>query len=127
MTDDQEVWYIWDILKKNKDKNFVQRIITPQDYPMLKSPEGQYQTHLMASGEWDGKHHVYPTIFQQPDGTLKRFEGKSAQKEAQRTGEFISFDEEGEASWFSKNYKRVWGGWQPGFGEDIHVQLTPSR
>jgi hypothetical protein len=99
------------ILIGNQDKNFVQRIMKPDLYPVLDNYAGlgTHGTHLMSSGELNGKGIVYPEIVQMPDGTLQRLGRKEAQQYAVDTGEYIPFNTPGEALWFGKNYKAVWG------------------
>jgi hypothetical protein len=125
MSPEEQSVYVWNILAQHKDKNFVRRIISPQNYPMLHDYDsGQFQTHLMADNEEDGIHNVFPTIVQLGDGSLKKFSSsKQAWDYAKKTGEFISFDNQKDAGWFARNYKKVWGGWQPGFAEQVHMQL----
>jgi hypothetical protein len=112
---EQELTEIMGILDQHADKNFVQRIMTPEDYPKLYDnpggETGQPSTHSMAWGEdAQGNAYVYPTVVQKPDGNLHRF---SSQQEAEayaiERNEFIPFGSDKEkADWFSKNYKQVW-------------------
>jgi len=94
------------ILLANKDKNFVDRIINKDKYPVMDLGDGSYATHQMAWGDVDGKYYVFPTIL---------YNGKSLYKpdnpfqDAMKSGEFIEFSSPEEADWFSKNYKLVWG------------------
>lgn len=97
-----------DILLKNKDKNFVQRALNPTDYPSIKLPDGDNATHKMAYAEVDGKYIVYPTIIQDDKGDLKELDGDKAIDHALKNGEYISFDNEKDAGWFSENYKSIW-------------------
>ena len=79
---------LWDILKQNENKSFVQRILNREKYPVLQNPDGSESTHSMASGESDGRFFAYPTVLMTKDG-LKRFSNE-------------------EAFWFGTNYKNVW-------------------
>jgi hypothetical protein len=103
---------IYEILEKNKKKDFVKRILRPGDYPTLdmgKDAEGNavYASHIMAWGEHGGKAYVYPTVIHKK-GKLHRISGSNALRYAIQTGENIEFDDPKEADWFSKNYKQVW-------------------
>ena len=96
------------ILRSNKGKNFVDRIINYDKSPTLDLGKGKVGTHLMAWGEVDGKFVVYPTIVQEKGGELKKLEQKEAHDYAMQNNEFIKFDTSEQADWFSKNYKAVW-------------------
>ena len=92
------------ILLSNKDKNFVDRIINPDKYPVIKNNDGSYSTHLMAYGEVDGKNIAYPTLFyNQKTNSLYKPDDPVA--EALKTGNFIPFNKPEDAEWFTKNYK----------------------
>ena len=111
------------IIDQNKDKEFVQRILTPDAYPNISDDdrlsEGSTATHQMSWGQNapDGEateFYVYPNIINDK-GKLHWFkEGESygehenAAQYAQKTGERITFDSKDEAQWFSENYKKVW-------------------
>ncbi len=97
------------LLQEHSDKNFVQRILHPKNYPSIDLGEGYHGTHLMSWATVGDKAIVYPTIIQDPEtGELKRLNQKEAMDTALRTKEFIKFNTPEEADWFSKNYKRVW-------------------
>ena len=110
MPEDNELLKIQQILSKNKNKNFVRRILDPNIYPKLwDNPSGEPSTHSMGWGEADGRYFVYPTVVSTEHGTLQRIGNpKDAQNHAFRTGEFIEVSSPEEADWFSKKYKRVW-------------------
>ncbi|MFA4834862.1 MAG: hypothetical protein WC749_02155 [Dehalococcoidia bacterium] len=112
MADFKSPEYIGQILNQNKDKNFVQRILTPDTSPVLVdyAGPGTHGTHLMASGEYGGKGIVYPEIIQGKDGNLKRLDRKEAGDYAIKNKEYIEFPTSEQAESFGKNYKRVWGG-----------------
>ena len=95
-----------DILFNNQGKNFVQRILRPEDFPVMDLGGGTSATHMMAWGQHGNKFVVFPSI-QMEGSQLKDF-GKSAFDRAIKAGEFIEFDNPAEADWFSKNYKSVW-------------------
>jgi len=93
------------ILKKNRNKNFVQRILKPEGQQSIKNPDGSTSTHSMASG--DSK--VFPTVIKDKRANrLYRLPVKAAAKYAASTGEHIKFDTDAEATDFGKNYKKVW-------------------
>ena len=96
------------ILDKNKDKDFVRRILDPKGSPSIDLGKGFTGTHLMATAEADGKHYAYPTIQRDFEGNLVRLEPNEAFTQAKERGELIEFSSAEEALWFSKNYKSVW-------------------
>jgi len=95
------------ILQENADKDFVQRIQYPQEYPTLDLGDGTHGTHLMMWGEHQGIPIAYPSIIHEK-GKLNKLDPKRAYDHAIKTGEFITFTDSKDADWFSKNYKRVW-------------------
>ena len=97
---------IYDILNKNRNKNFVKRIINPEKSINLDG--GRIGTHLMASGEIDGRHIVYPTIIEKSDGELYQLGNKEAVDYAIKNKEFIEFKSQEEAEWFGQHYKDIW-------------------
>ena len=105
--DSEEMKKIQDILNQNKDKSFIQRILTPELYPKLDLGNGQYATHKMAWGESDGKYMVFPTIIHQ-NGKLVDYGMNKAFEFAKQTGQYISFDSSEKADWFSQSYKKIW-------------------
>ena len=96
---------IINILSANRTKNFVDRILSPQNYPQISNKDGSYSTHLMASGEMNGKHYVFPMITYK-DGKLKKWDNwKDALDYAIKNNEFIDFETPEEAEWFGVKYK----------------------
>jgi hypothetical protein len=95
------------ILKRNKTKDFVKRILEPEKYPKLDMGGGVVATHIMSWGEQGGKYYVYPTVIHQR-GKLHRIHGPNAMRYAIQTGENIEFDNPRDADQFSKEYKRYW-------------------
>jgi hypothetical protein len=60
-----------EILEKNADKDFVQRILAPGGYPEMQNDDGTHSTHRMSYGGGDGKYYVFPTLFHNRErGTL---------------------------------------------------------
>lgn len=96
------------ILDANKDKEFVQRILMPQeDAPRLEF-KGGHSTHSMAADIIDGRWIVYPTVVT-INGQLTRLQVDEAQIHALDTGEFIDFGKNKELALnFSKHYKKTW-------------------
>jgi hypothetical protein len=95
------------ILDENKDKNFVKRILDPNQ-KSLDAGNGQRMTHKM-SAEVDekGVWSVFPTVVE-IQGQLKELPLREAQDYAMKSGEFISFGKDkAKALAFAENgYKR---------------------
>lgn len=104
--DKNEKQYIGWILTQNANKDFVQRIMKPQESPTLDLGEGNYATHKMAWEKHGNGWIAFPTVMREGRG-LKDY-GKDAMMKAINDGEYIQFKTPGEAEWFSKNYKRFW-------------------
>lgn len=98
------------ILDRNKDKEFVRRILDPDNSPSLDLGKGYTGTHLMAA-EFDPDTEtwmVFPTIVNTEEG-LKKLDPAEAMYEAKAKNEFIDFGADKDAAIsFSKNYKKVW-------------------
>lgn len=95
------------ILAQNAQKSFVQRILQPQNYPVLDLGDGNHATHEMAWTEADGRYFVYPTVMY--DGKkLDKYDPDTAWGHAAKSGNYIEFKDPAEADWFSKNYKQWW-------------------
>jgi hypothetical protein len=101
---------IMNILAKHSDKNFVQRILYPKDFPTLGLGGQDWGTHLMSySTDDNGKAFLYPSIIQDPDSKeLRLLKGREALHYAIKTGEYIPFDSAKDAEWFGNNYKLGW-------------------
>ncbi len=95
--------FVDSVLDKNKDKNFVKRYLNPSVSPVIKNDDGSVSTHRMASSD----NIAYPTIVQQPDGSLKQLNSdgpnNEAYKYAIKNKEFIEFKNEKDADWFATN------------------------
>lgn len=98
---------IANILAKNYNKDFVQRILNPQLFPVIKNKDGTVSTHKMAWSEAGGKYYVYPTI-QRINDQLIELKDDEAFNSALKNEDFIVFDDKKEAADFSKNYKIFW-------------------
>src|SRR5450759_779472 len=102
------------MLAQHKDKDFVQRILSPDNYPVMKldrTKDGMdYGTHLMtADTDSAGVTRTYPMIIRdQEAGNLVRLTPAAAREHANRTGEFIPVKDAAEANWFGENYKKLW-------------------
>ena len=96
------------ILKEHRTKNFVQRILNPENAPEPLIVEGQKQTHFMRA-EYLGKEDTIPAVFPtviEKEGELFKFKDLNEAKDhARNTGEFIQFDSIIEADNFSQSYK----------------------
>lgn len=100
---------ILQILNAYKDKNFVQRILNPENYPSIDNGDGTYSTHRMSYGEIDGKQIVFPNIIQNKNtNQLTELTPNDAFKYAVQNNEYIPFNKPETADWFSKNYKSIW-------------------
>lgn len=101
------------ILDEHSDKNFVQRILDPTNFPFIDRGNGDYSTHKMAWGESDGKFMVFPTIVH-VGNRLVELSPDQAWKFATRSGEFIELPDAKTAEWFAQNYKLGYGAGQKG-------------
>lgn len=99
------------ILRRNRSKDFVRRVLDPQNYPTLPLPQfgpQTFGTHLMSSAQISpDKSIVYPNIvYDRRTKALRLLPPKEAVDHALSTGEYISFSTPEEADAFSKIYKR---------------------
>jgi hypothetical protein len=100
-----------DEMNKNKNKNFVQRILRPNDFPNLPLSNGKHATHLMAWGEADGNYFVFPTVVQDPKTKkLIHLEEGEAFDYAIKNNEYMKFKDALSAAMISKDYKKLWEG-----------------
>ena len=104
-------------LIKNKEKNFVQRILNPKlnKGKEVFDEEGRSMSHLMTSAG----NRVIPMVVDKGGKKLHRFEDDpltipehkrksafdKAWEYADKTGEYIETDTEEEATWLGENYK----------------------
>ena len=113
MTEKMDYDRLLAILQENKDKNFIQRILSPGQYPSIQNKDGTTSTHRMSWAEVgkgkDRKYVVYPTIFYE-NKQLVPLDGDAAIERAMNTGEYVGFDKAEDADFFSKNYKKWWDG-----------------
>ena len=105
-----ELQAIEKILKENKNKSFIKRILEKDKYPVLQNKDGSHSTHLMAWGSvGKDKFIVFPTILLNSEGNLQKFSPQEAFRHVMETGNFILFKNKRDAEQFSKEYKKVWG------------------
>lgn len=102
-----DITEIAQVLGSNNGKDFVKRIIFPDNAPKLDLGDGEVATHRMAWAEADGKYYVFPTVMRNDKGGLTDY-GKNAFDEALRRREFITFDDPEKAAQFSEQYKDYW-------------------
>jgi len=107
MRDAKDYDAIMDILNTNSDKEFVKRIINPNSIDPLDNKDGSISTHSMAYAGVDDGAIVYPTVVNM-GGKLVRLSDQEALDYAKKTKEAIMFNDEKNADWFSRNYKKVW-------------------
>lgn len=95
------------VMQQNKDKNFVQRMMSPEMHPVINNPDGSISTHEMSWSEVDnGRAIAYPNIIQDAkSGKLVRLAPDQAIKHAMETKQAILFDDPRQAEHFTKNYK----------------------
>jgi len=107
---DEDSWIISKILGEHQDKQFVQRILNPADYPsIIDEKSKQSMTHLMSWGDYKDQFIVYPEIIYNANTkSLKRLSRSDAYNYAVKTKEYIPFKSKEEADWFTKNYKKYW-------------------
>jgi hypothetical protein len=96
------------ILNQHKDKEFVQRLLNPENYPIIPMGEDSYATHQMSWGQVGDKYVVFPTIVNQ-NGKLIQLDPKSAMNFAISNQEYIPFNTPEDADYFSQHYKEGWG------------------
>lgn len=97
---------IYSILNQHKNKNFVQRILEPKEYPVINYDNGTISTHKMAYSQVGDEYIVYPTIIlDTATKSLQELSPDKACEYALQSGEYIPFNTAKEADWFSKSYK----------------------
>jgi hypothetical protein len=106
----QTVGLINQLHDANTDKNFVQRVVEMQRMPYYNTPrirnnDGSFSTHKMMSGETDDRGIVFPTVVQNPDGSLTELSPDEAFEYARANNEAITFSSPEEADWYARNYK----------------------
>jgi hypothetical protein len=95
-------------LSDNRNLDFVDRLLRPEKYPVLKNDDGSISTHLMASSG----NIAYPTLVRKPgEDNLTKMSPGDAYRHAINTGEHIKFDTPEEAAQFAE------GGYKPAAAE----------
>ena len=105
---DRSFTRIQQILDENKDKRFVQRILNPDISPYLYNEDKSTSSHIMGYWSTDDGFFVAPTVVDDGEGGLKHLSQGEAADYAMQSGELIKFNNEEDAKWFSKNYKKYW-------------------
>jgi hypothetical protein len=107
---------VFAILEANQNKDFVKRILDPQNSPFIENEDKSVSTHRMALevgealGEDKDKVYVFPTILRGEEGKLVNYgDWKKAWPAAKAQGEYLEFNSFEEADWFERNWKTVWG------------------
>jgi hypothetical protein len=93
-------------LRANQGKDFVNRILWPDKYPVQQNEDGSYSTHRMASAEVGGKNIVFPTLFYNRDQN-QLYEAPDPVKEAMTRGDYIEFKSPEEADAFASNHYKA--------------------
>ena len=106
-------------LQANKEKNFVQRITNPGDWPVVQNPDGSYSSHRMGSAEVNGRNIAFPTLTYNPQ-TNALMAPQNPVREAMRTGEYIEFPNPEAAERFAE------GGYKTGLGTGLLPQIRAA-
>lgn len=90
--------------QRNKDLNWVDRGLNPDNYPSITNEDGSVSTHKLSyvTGD-DGEAYVYPTIVLQEDGSLKELTPDEAWKYAKDTNTAMRVPNVKLAEYYSKN------------------------
>lgn len=97
------------ILSQNRDLNWVQRLENPYIFPVINNDDDSYSTHRMAWDQLGDKAIVFPLIIQDPlTGGLQQLSPQDAKRYAVENNQFIPFNTDEQADWFTKNYKKTW-------------------
>lgn len=101
--------WVDETLHANREKNFVQRIIAPEQWPTISTDDKSESSHLMMWGEDETGPYVFPTVVWDEQGKgLQHLEPLDAAQRATKSGELIRFETKEEADVFSREYKRAW-------------------
>jgi len=95
--------WLAELLEANKNKDFVQRIINPSNYPTMELGPDAYGTHKTSHVTEGNKAIVYPHIIHRA-GKLELLDRNSAYEYARKNNEYLEMTP-AEAEWFGKNYK----------------------
>ena len=112
------------VINQNLDKNFIQRIINANKSPELKNADGSVSSHIMESGEVDGKFIAYPTVVQDKAGKLVKPDDPV--EYALKNNEYVEFKTDAEAKQFANNgYKKYFNNPPTGMVGSKDVQAKP--
>jgi len=94
------------LLGANKDIPFVDRILSPQNYGVIKNQDNSISTHLM-SAEYDenGDAYAFPMIVKTENGLRKFNDPREALNYNKKIGNVMKFNTIEEADMFTRNYK----------------------
>jgi hypothetical protein len=72
--------------QRNKHLNWVERGLSPDNYPKIDNKDGSFSTHKLAYGTGDkGEAYIYPTIIQNDNGELEQLDDEAAWEYAKKT------------------------------------------
>jgi len=112
MPDYEDDEQLWRTLYRNRDKNFVRRVLNPKKSPKLEvaNKPGTFMTHLMGSAEIGESYTpiAFPSVVEKRKGFLEQLPDKEVIPYALSTGEFIKFKDRAASEKFATKYKRVW-------------------
>ena len=108
------------VLQANREKNFVQRITNPGDWPVVQNPEGGYSSHRMGSAEVGGRNIVFPTLVYDPSTNALRAPADPV-AEAIRSREYIEFPTPAAAGRFAS------GGYKAGLNTGLMPQMRATQ
>jgi len=101
--------WLEDVMSRNAEKKFVKRFNQPEvDRESIDNGNGSFSTHSMSHEvDGEGQWSAFPTV-EDYGGGMERYELRHAQQLARQTGNEVLFDNQDDAEFFSKNYKRLW-------------------
>lgn len=92
------------LTERNKNLNWVQRGINPENFPTIKNEDGSFSTHRLAYSTDDkGQALIYPTIIQNEEGNLIELGDDEAYEYARKTNTFMIVPNEKLAEYYSQN------------------------
>jgi hypothetical protein len=95
-----------DKLSAHAELPWVNRILNPAGHGAIVGADGQKETHrLSAELDAQGNAWVFPTIVENPDGTLRRLPTYDALNFALKNNTAMPFNDIWSAAEFTRNYK----------------------
>jgi len=92
------------ITERNKDKNFVQRALSPNDYPSIINKDGSKTTHLMQySTDNNANAFVSPRVVQNELGLLNKLTPREGAQYGRKTGQEIMIPDVQLADYYASN------------------------